>query len=142
MAIVTYNPFSLSRWPSVWDWDEEDTSVAPTSNLDVYETDQEVIIQANVAGVSEKDIDLTFEKGVLWVRALTQKDGEDIDQGRKYYRKASRSYSYKVAVPGNVDLQKEPQAALDQGILTVTFHKTEVAKPKRIEVKKSKKANK
>jgi HSP20 family protein len=131
MAIVRWDPFrSFWRWPSIWD--EEDWGITTTDNLDVYETENSVIVKASVAGVDPKKVDVTFEKGILTIQAVKE---EEEKKGKKYYKKASRSYSYRVAVPGNIDSKKEPKAEIDKGIVTVTFKKTAEAKPKKIEVK-------
>jgi HSP20 family protein len=120
------------RWPSVWDWDSDEFLASNTSdNLDVYETENEVVIKANVAGIDDEKVDITFEKGVLWIRA--EEEAEE-REGKKYYRKASRSYSYKVAVPGNIEVKRDPEAVIEKGVVTVTFHKAEEAKPKKISV--------
>jgi HSP20 family protein len=119
------------RWPSVWDWDEEDSTMTG-SNLDVYETQDEVVVRANIAGVNPEKVDITFEKGILWIRA--EEEAEE-KEGKKWYRKASRSYSYKVAVPGNIDVKDEPAADIDNGVVTVMFKKAEEAKPKKISIK-------
>lgn len=132
MAIVRWDPFQ-SRWPSIWNWDEDDFYPGGESNLDVYETEDEVVVKANVAGVDDEKVEITFEKGILWIRA---EESEEEKEGKKYYRKASRSYSYKVAVPGNIDIKHEPDADIEKGVVTVTFRKAEEAKLKKISVKR------
>ena len=126
---------SLNRWPSFWD--EEDFSLLPsrfTNGLDLYETDTEVVVKANVAGVSQDDIDVTFEKGVLWIQA--QKTEQEDDKENKYFSKSSWEYSYKVSVPGVLDHSKEPEVELEDGVLTVKFHKSEATQPKKLTVTK------
>lgn len=134
MAIMRWQPLSM-RWPNIWDWDEEDgvPGVAASDNLDVFETADEVVVEASIAGIAEDKVDITFERGVLWIRAEAE---EEKKEGRKYYRKATRSYSYKVAVPGDVDMKKEPAAQIDNGVVTVTFRKAEEVKPRKIAVKR------
>lgn len=132
MAIVRWDPFQLMRWPDVWDNDELMMSQGG-NNLDVYETENEIVVRANIAGITDDKVEITFEKGVLWIKA--EEESED-KQGKKYYRKATRSYSYKVAVPGNIDLKEEPEADIEHGVVTVTFKKAEEAKPKKISVKR------
>ena len=133
MAIIRWDPMSsMLRWPNFWD--DEDFPVVPNSdNLDVYETGDEVVVKASVAGVDPEKVDITFEKGVLTVSAQEE---EEKKEGKKYYRKSSRSYSYRVAVPGNIDLAREPEAKVTHGVVTVTFKKAEEAKPRKIAVKK------
>jgi HSP20 family protein len=128
MALVQWQPL---RWPSVWDWDDEMMPAAGGNNLDVFETADEVVVRANVAGVDEDKVEITFEKGVVWIRAEENQEERD---GKKFYRKATRSYSYKVAVPGNVDLKQEPKATIEKGVVTVSFRKAEEAKPKKIAI--------
>ena len=133
MSIVRYSPLSaiLNRWPDVWDEDLFDSTA--NSNLNVYETKSNVIVEANVAGVDSEDLDITFEKGVLWIQA--KKKQEEKDEERKYYSRSSFSYSYKVAVPGEIDLSNEPEVTINSGVLRVEFRKSELAKPKKLKVK-------
>lgn len=135
MSIVRWNPTysMLSRWPSIWDEDEL-TSMIPSAgnNLDVYETANDVVIKANVAGIPIEKVDLTFEKGILWIQA--QKEEEQQDESKKHYSKSSWSYSYKVAVPGEIDHTKEPEAVIDNGVITITFKKAEASKPKKLTI--------
>lgn len=141
MAIVRWSPFSsFSRWPSIWD-DEDFTTLLDyhsTNNLDVYETESEVVVRANVAGVPVDKVDVTFDKGVLWIRAQAQEESEEAN--KKHYRRAVWQYSYKVAVPGPVDLKKDPSAEVEDGVLTVRFTKEAAAQPRKLAVKNVKKS--
>jgi HSP20 family protein len=136
MSIIRWNPAynSLARWPSIWDEDDL-ASLMPNAgnNLDVYETADEVVIKANVAGIPTEKVDITFEKGVLWIQARKEEEQEDAQ--KKHYSKSSWSYSYKVAVPGEIDHTKEPSAIVDNGVITITFKKAEASKPKKLTVK-------
>lgn len=131
MAIVRWDPLQIMRWPSVWD-DEDFSGTIADSNLDIYETANEVVVRANVAGISTDKVELTYEKGILWIRGEEEQEEKE---GKKFYRKASRSYSYKVAVPGNIDAKAEPEAVVENGVVKVTFTKAEEAKPKKIAIK-------
>lgn len=74
-----------------------------------------------------------MDKGVLWIKGEaeeTQKDEE-----RKYYYKANRSFSYRVAVPGNIDEKQEPTAAFENGVVKITFTKQALETPKKIQIK-------
>jgi len=133
MTIIRWDPVStMLRWPNIWE--DEDFGVATGSdNLDVYETKDEIVVKASVAGIDPDKLELTFEKGVLTLSGQEETEEKD---GRKYYKKATRSYSYRVAVPGNIDLAIEPEAQVNHGIVSVTFKKAEEAKPKKITIKK------
>lgn len=134
MAIIRWDPMSsLLRWPNIWEDEDWDVASPQGGNLDVYETKDEVVVQANVAGIDPEKVEITFEKGVL---TLTARDEAEEKEGKKYYKKATRSYAYRVAVPGNIDLSAEPEAKVNHGIVTVSFKKAEEAKPKKISIKK------
>jgi HSP20 family protein len=132
MSLVKWNPF-LTHWPSLFD-DEDFTGLVSTAsnNLDVYETDDEIVIKANVAGVDTQDIDITFEKGTVWIQA--EKSQEDQDKSKKHYKKSSWRYSYRVSLPDVDDVKKDPTAEVKNGILTVVFAKSEKSKPRKVKV--------
>jgi len=133
MAIIRWDPMStMLRWPNIWD-DEDFPTVAGSDNLDVYETKDESVVKANVAGIDPDKVEITFEKGVLTISAREESEEKN---DKRYYKKATRSYSYRVAIPGNIDLGSEPEAKVEHGIVTVTFKKAEEEKPKKISIKK------
>lgn len=131
MAIVKWDPFDTRTF---WQWPStiEEDDWFDNRSMDVYETDNEVVVEASVAGLTPDKVDITFEKGILWIRGeQTEEDTDD----KKYYKRSSRSYSYKVAVPGNIDAKSDPDAEVRNGVLTVKFKKSEEAKPRKIPVK-------
>lgn len=139
MSIIRWSPFlnqALNQWPDLWDDAVNSISNAASNNLDVFETENEVTVRANVAGVAEKDIDITFEKGILFVKA--QRVEEETDNQKKHYSKSSWSYSYKVAVPGMLDSASEPNVELNDGMLIITFKKSPLSKPKKLNISKKK----
>ncbi len=134
MSLVRLSPFfgTLNRWPNVWDEDEMKINPVHDSNLELFETNTQVVVKANVAGLKENQIDVTFEKGVLWIKA--ENEAEESNDDKTYYSKSSWSYSYKVAVPGTLDLTKEPTAEVENGVITITFQKAEISRPKKLTV--------
>ncbi|MCA9372762.1 Hsp20/alpha crystallin family protein [Candidatus Woesebacteria bacterium] len=136
MALVPWRPLSmLSSWPSVWDDDDLLSMTSGNNNLDVYETDDEVVVQANVAGVPADQVEVLFEKGVLRIKA--QKAEEAADKQRQHYSKSSWNYSYRVTVPGvsMLDHNVEPDAVIKDGVVTIKLKKAEASKPKQVKVK-------
>lgn len=126
-------PSLFSRFPSVWD-DEELLSFNTASNgLTVSEDDKSFYVEAAVPGIDPKNVDVTFENGVLTVKGEAKT--EEQDEKRRYYQKSSRSFSYRVAIPGDVDSGKEPEATCKNGVMKITFAKSAKAQPKKISVK-------
>ena len=136
MSLMRLNPMISNRWPSVWDdlFDDNMGTLlsSASNNLDVYETADEVVVKANVAGVPADKIDVTFEKGVLYINAEME---EVKDEKKKHYSKSSWKYSYRVAVPGMIDYHQEPEAVVKDGVISLTFKKAEQSKPKKLSVK-------
>src|SRR3989344_6381047 len=122
-----------SRWAS-WLDDDDWSSFLPSSGLTVSEDENHVYVEAAVPGLDADKVDVTFEKGVLWIRG--QKQEEEKDEKKKFYRKASSAFSYRLAVPGDIDESKEPEAVCKNGIMKVTFAKKPEVQPKKIAVKK------
>lgn len=135
MSITSLSPMlsSLGRWPSFWDEDFSSLVTGSTNSLDIVETEKEVVVKANVAGVPSDKIDVTFEKGILWIRAEQEQEQED--PKKKHYSRSSWSYSYKVAVPGRLDPGAEPDAMVENGVMTVTFKKAEEVLPKKLNIR-------
>ncbi len=136
MALVPYRPRLsqiLQDWPDVWD--DQPFSLASSSvsrGLEMFETEKEVVVRVNVAGVAEDDIEVTFEKGVLYITASAAQ--EEKDDSKTYYSKSNWEYSYKVAVPGDINHDVEPGAQLRDGVLTINFQKAAKAQPRRLKV--------
>jgi HSP20 family protein len=116
--------------------EDEDWSMVPGSpgGLSISEDDKNVYIEAAVPGVEAGDVDVTFDKGMLWVKAEAKEEEKD----KKYYRKATRSFSYRIAVPGDIDPNSEPEATYANGVMKVTFVKSPASQPKKIQVKSGK----
>jgi HSP20 family protein len=120
--------------PNFWDEDEEwFTSPSTQSGLSVYEDENNIFVEAAVPGIDPENVDVTFQDGYVWIHAETKE--EDEDQKKKYYRKATRSFSYRVAIPGDVDPAKDPEATYKHGVMTIAFAKSPKVQPKKIQVK-------
>jgi HSP20 family protein len=117
-------------WEDVEEWLP---SQSHPNGLSVSEDDKKIYIEAAIPGVDSKDVEVTFHDGYLWIRGETKKEEED--KKKKYYRKAVNSFSYQVAVPGDVDTKKDPNANCKNGIITISFEKSPKTQPKKIQVK-------
>lgn len=109
-----------------WDWN-------PQSGLEISEDDKHVYVKAAVPGVDPSKIEVTYDKGVLWIKGETEE--EEKDKAKKFYRRSAQSFQYRVMVPGDIDETVEPEATTKHGVMTVTFTKTPKKEPKKIKVK-------
>lgn len=102
------------------------------SGLGISEDKDFIIVEAALPGLSPEEIEVTFEKGVLWIKGEKKEEMED--KKRNYYRKASKSFSYHVDIPGEVDLSQDPVAEYKHGMMTVRFKKSEKHSARQIKV--------
>jgi len=101
--------------------------------VDVAEDKNEVTVRAEVPGMTEKDIDLTWQNGILSIRGEKRSEKEDKKNGG-YYRECSYgSFSRDIPLGDGVDW-KGAKAKYKNGVLTVKLPKTESSR-KTIEIK-------
>lgn len=108
------------------------SSNASSQDLTVYEENDKVVVEAALPGLSSKDIDITYQKGTLLIRG--NKTESEEDKKRKYYRKATQMFTYRVAVPGNISEEQEPKAEFKDGMMKVIFQKQKKEEPKKIPI--------
>ena len=65
-------------------WDDNDDSDIAEPALDLYEDGNEVVVKAELPGMSKDDIQISFAENVLTIRG--EKKKEDEDRGKDYYR--------------------------------------------------------
>lgn len=124
-----------NRWLSSW-FDEDDWLLTKTkySGLTVSEDESFVYTEAALPGVDPEKIEVIFDKGTLSVSGSTEEETKD---QKKYYRKASRSFAYRVDLPDSVDVSQVPDVTYKDGMLYAKFKKTkETPQIKKIAIKR------
>jgi HSP20 family protein len=107
-----------------------------TSALSISEDDKHIHIEAAVPGIDPDDIEVTYDRGMLWIHGETREEEEN--KKRKFYIRATRAFSYRIAVPGDIDPNAKSEAECKNGMIMITFSKATSAAPKKIMVKRSK----
>jgi len=127
LGFPVYHP-SLLNDEDLWP-----VTTSSGSGVSISEDEKNIFVEVSVPGIDAKNIDLTIKDNQVLIYG-EQKE-EEKDKKRKYYRKANRSFSYRIAIPGDVDFTSEPTAKCANGVMTVTFDKSPKAQPKKIQVK-------
>jgi HSP20 family protein len=102
-------------------------------SVDIYETENELVLKADLPDVELKDIDVRVENQTLTIAG--ERKFEKKDAGKGYHR-LERSYGNFVrsfAVPNSFDTD-QINAAYRNGVLSVTLPKKEAAKPRQVKV--------
>ena len=105
--------------------------------IDLYERNGDYIVKAYLPGVSAEDVDINADQGTLTIHAHVP--GEAEREEAKNYRwlvneLGCGDVARTVTLPSSIDVSRI-DAALQNGILTVTIPKAEEAKPMKIAVK-------
>ena len=101
---------------------------------DIYETDNEVVVKAELPEVKKEDVKVSIENNIMTIHG-ERKFSEETK--RENYHRLERSYgefTRSFTLPSFVDTSKI-NAEFKDGMLRVTMPKREEAKPKQVEVK-------
>jgi len=106
-----------------------------TPRADIYETEDHVVVQLDIPGVSIEAVDVQCEKGMLSIKGERAFNAEE---KRQYYRVENvyGPFERYFEIPRTLDVEKV-EAKYNAGVLSLTFPKTEEAKPKRIAIQAS-----
>lgn len=104
-----------------------------TPAVDVVETDQSVVLTAELAGVDPKDLELRVEGDTLYLQGQRSFEKEVKEENYHRVERSYGSFARSFALPASVD-SDQAKAEYKNGLLTLTLPKREEAKPKTIQV--------
>ncbi|HUX22075.1 MAG TPA: Hsp20/alpha crystallin family protein [Spirochaetia bacterium] len=104
-----------------------------TPSVDIREEDDRYVLEAELSGLTEADVEVRVHENLLTVSSSTK---ESDDKATRYLLKERRSASFSrsFALPKDVDREKI-DAAFKNGLLTLTLHKVAAMQPRSIVVK-------
>ncbi len=107
--------------------------------VDMYETDNQVIVKAKAPGYKEDDVKITVEDNTLTIEGKLKEEKEE-GENKKYHIKEMKEESFirSVMIPTRVDSEKS-EAEFENGVITIKMPKLAEVKSKTITIKTSKK---
>lgn len=145
MALVKYNPLRELRSMQEqmnkllnlsWNHDLSGEDLKEgiwQPSVDIYETEDSIIIKAELPDVDQKDIEVRIEDSTLILRGERKHEGEvkkeNYHRIERYFGTFQRSFS----LPATVQ-QDNVSATCERGVLTITLPKKEDTRPKQIKV--------
>lgn len=106
-----------------------------TPAVDVREEKDKYVLEAELPGMTEKDVDVSVEDNMLTIRSSKEESREERDEeGYLVRERRSRSFSRSFVLPKDVDRDKV-DARFKHGLLTLTMPKTAESKARQIEIK-------
>jgi HSP20 family protein len=106
-------------------------------SMDVTETDNEIVILAEMPGLKRDDVQITIDDDVLTIRGEKRVERGEGGEQDKNYHVSERSYGVFVRalqLPAGVDPSKV-EATMSNGVLRISIPKPASRQPKKIEVK-------
>jgi HSP20 family protein len=107
-------------------------------SVDVHENDKQIVIEAELPGIEEKDVTVTVQDGVLTVKG--EKKFESKEEKKDYHTMERRygSFMRSMRLPDTAD-EENITASIDKGVLTVKVAKKPgtTKEQRKIEIKSS-----
>ena len=102
--------------------------------VDVYETEDSVVLKAAVPGIKPEDIDVTITGDVLTIKGEFKPE-EQTEKQRNFIRQERRfgSFCRQLTLPTAID-SNHVSAIFENGILTLDMPKREEVKPKSVKI--------
>jgi HSP20 family protein len=101
--------------------------------VDIYETENEVILKAELPEINQKDIEIQVENNTLILRGERKFEKEAKRENFHRIERAYGNFSRSFTLPNTID-QERIRADYKDGILKVMMPKREEIKPKQIKV--------
>lgn len=102
--------------------------------IDVYQTDNEIVIKSTIAGVKPEDLDITINNDMVTVKG--ERGNEEKVKTENYFFQECYwgSFSRSVILPVDIESDRA-EAVLKNGVLTIRLPKVEKVKSKKLQVK-------
>ena len=107
------------------------TSWAPA--VDIFETEHDLVVKADLPDVDPKDLDIRVENNMLTIRGERKFEGKGSEDKYLRVERAYGSFSRNFSLASTVN-PEAIKADYQNGVLTLTVPKREEAKPKQIKV--------
>ncbi len=147
MAIIRWDPFrdmvslreKMNRlFEDVFTGRGDDKELASSTwapAVDIFETENELVMSAEIPGIDEKDIEIKLEDNTLTLKGERKFEKETRQEN---YHRIERSYGsfYRAfTLPNSVNLDKI-HAEHENGILKITLPKRQELKPRNVKILK------
>ena len=145
MAIVRWDPFremvtlrnTMDRMfedSLVRRYQDSSSAVEGYLPLDIYQTENDVVIKAVLPGMKPEDVDISLTGDTLTIKGQHKQESETSRENYVHKEINYGSFSRTVMVPVPIQNDKV-EANFEDGILTLTLPKAEEIKPKQIKIK-------
>jgi len=108
---------------AISDWMEKEAVSEGQLSVDVYQTDQKIIVQSTIAGAKPENLKVSLHHDLLTING-TRSQPQAVAEEQYLYRECYWGpFSRSIILPAEVEARKV-EANLENGVLTVTLIKT------------------
>lgn len=104
--------------------------------MDLVETDDHLVLRADLPGLDTDDVEIEVKEGVLTVSGERRTEHEDSADGYHRVERAYGRFSRSLSLPVGIDAD-QVQADFDKGVLEVRIPKPAERKPHRVQISTS-----
>ena len=140
MSLIKWDPFrefnTLPARLAFWgnkDWEEPLSTTTYVPSVDIFETDNEVVVKAEMPGMNANDIDVRLEDNVLTLKGERHFEKDAKEENYHRIEREYGTFTRSFALPRTVNGDKV-SAEYRDGILKIVLPKKEETKPKAIKV--------
>ena len=101
--------------------------------VDIYETEDAIVLRAELPGVDPKEVEVRVEDNTLYLKGERKFEKEVKEQNYHRVERSYGSFARSFSLPNSIDADKV-KAEFKDGLLTLTMPKREEAKPKTIKI--------
>jgi HSP20 family protein len=103
--------------------------------VDIYETENEVVLNAEIPGVDEKDVEIKVEDNNLTLRGERKFEKEAKEENYHRVERSYGSFFRSFALPSYID-QDKIEAEHENGVLRIRMPKRAELKPRKVKILK------
>jgi HSP20 family protein len=145
MAIVRFEPFRdlltsqreyvrlLKEAFSPMSGETEVSTRSWAPPVDIYETEDAIVLKAELPGIDPKDVEVRVEDNTLYLKGERNYEKEVNEQNYHRIERSYGSFARSFSLPNSISAEKV-KAEYKDGLLTLTMPKREEAKPKTIKI--------
>jgi HSP20 family protein len=101
--------------------------------MDLVESEDHLVLRADLPGMSEDDLDIEIKDGVLTISGERKDKHEATNEGFYRVERAFGRFSRSLSLPDRIDADRV-EASFDRGVLEVRIPKPEESKPHRVAI--------
>lgn len=104
-------------------WNGEEFQAGLTPRVDVQESEKEYVVNAELPGIAESDIDVSLSDDILTISGEKKQEQEEKDKNFHRVERVYGQFQRQIALPSGLADESKTEASFKNGVLTITIPK-------------------